>query len=271
VAQAHDYDKPATGVTLIGQLYAFLRNNFKALQSSHSGTTAPTQLVAGMQWYDTSTNPPVLKIYDGASWRTVTVGATDLVPHAATHAGGGSDILYARDMPIDAIVGTTATTVQEALDDFVDPATVGGFNPSGSAGFFHFAGDAALGGTHLQRITNDIYETVGPTGSGATNIWTALDAVPAGAKGVRVSALLWANNEETSGESFAQIQMRMNGSTALPGTVAVYTYPANLYARNAFSFDIPLDSNRRFEMKSKTQVATGASAGVTCYLEGWYC
>jgi hypothetical protein len=120
VAQAHDYDKPATGVTLIGQLYAFLRNNFNAVRSSHSGTTAPTQLVAGMQWYDTSLNPPVLKIYDGASWRTVTVGDTDLVPHAATHAGGGSDILYAADIPISAVAGSDATTVQEALGDTLD-------------------------------------------------------------------------------------------------------------------------------------------------------
>jgi hypothetical protein len=73
-----------------------------------------------MLWYDTSVNPPVLKIFDGASWRTLTVGSTDLVAHAATHARGSTDVLYARDMPVDPVAGSAAMSVQEALGDTVD-------------------------------------------------------------------------------------------------------------------------------------------------------
>lgn len=56
-----------------------LNDNFAALRSCNSGTSAPSGAVEGMLFAKTDTN--VLQVYDGASWNTV-------FPNYAT-AGGG--------------------------------------------------------------------------------------------------------------------------------------------------------------------------------------
>lgn len=40
-------------------------------------------------------------------------------------------------------------------------------------------------------VTEDAWESVGPTGSGATNIWTALDSAPANTSHIRVRAIIY--------------------------------------------------------------------------------
>lgn len=60
-------------------------NSFRtALHSTHSGATAPSYLVAGMLWADTTSANYELKMYDGAQWITVAIlDATNNVTRVA--------------------------------------------------------------------------------------------------------------------------------------------------------------------------------------------
>lgn len=46
-------------------------NPTKTVKINHIGNTPPSSPWTGMLWFDTSTNPPVLKYYDGTGWQTV--------------------------------------------------------------------------------------------------------------------------------------------------------------------------------------------------------
>jgi hypothetical protein len=59
-----------TNFTILGQ--AFYNNDPSSnpvLRASYVGSSAPSNPVAGTTWLDTSSNPPMLKVYDGNSWR----------------------------------------------------------------------------------------------------------------------------------------------------------------------------------------------------------
>lgn len=60
-----------TNFTILGQ--AFYNNDPTSqpiLRASYIGSSAPSNPVAGMTWLDTSTTPPVLKVYDGSNWKS---------------------------------------------------------------------------------------------------------------------------------------------------------------------------------------------------------
>ena len=63
-----------------GTVYTANANSaLEALDTCHSGATAPTDEVAnGKLWLDTSTTPAVLKVYDNAGWNIVYSGRGDL-------------------------------------------------------------------------------------------------------------------------------------------------------------------------------------------------
>jgi len=115
---------------------------------------------------------------------------------------------------------------------------------------YYLDGTAAVGTIlSLQGvITESAWETVGPTGSGADNIWTALDALPSAAIGVIVELWLAAN---------ATIDLVNNLRVGLcKGGYTVFHH--NLYCEvtgdGTSDFEnqermmllIPLDSSRRF-------------------------
>ena len=64
------------------------------------------------------------------------------------------------------------------------------------------------------NITEDIWESVGPTGSGADNIWTALDNLPAEATILRVRAAATLNQNSSSVASL--VIYMTNGDDATP-------------------------------------------------------
>jgi hypothetical protein len=59
-----------------GTVYTTNANaTLEALDTCHSGATAPTDEVAnGKLWFDTSTTPGILKVYNNASWQVVHSG-----------------------------------------------------------------------------------------------------------------------------------------------------------------------------------------------------
>jgi hypothetical protein len=98
------------------------------------------------------------------------------------------------------------------------------------------------------------WESVGPTGSGATNIWTAMDIIPAGAKWVELG-IRNGIFRPTSASVFCTVYGRVTGSStsigvsstiSLSGTRA--TGATTVENRTYNTKKIPVDSNLSFDL-----------------------
>lgn len=69
-------------------LAAFLEEFESAVNSDHSGATAPVYAIQGMRWRDTSNTPHLIKVYDGAQW--VTTGDLNPTTHVYRPWNNGS-------------------------------------------------------------------------------------------------------------------------------------------------------------------------------------
>lgn len=83
-----------------------------ALHSFHSGTTRPDYVVPGMMWWDVTTNPWVLKAFQGSD--DVVMGTLDTITNSFTPSGGFGMLL----------VSGTDTTMGYAVDKMVSAAGV---------------------------------------------------------------------------------------------------------------------------------------------------
>lgn len=63
--------------------------------------------------------------------------------------------------------------------------------------------------------TADVWATLGPTASGAANIWTALDSVPDGSEWIEIAIFL--RVQGTAGSITTSFHVRRNGSTEIAG------------------------------------------------------
>ena len=129
------------------------------------------------------------------------------------------------------------------------------------SGFFSFG--SAIGAS---------YETVGPTGSGATNTWSGLDSIPAGAK----YAKLLVNMSFTgNAQSFARQQaaFRSVGGAALPASQALNEFGVSSGSASRGNFsaivDVPLDEDGVFEMNYNPNLSGGATDFGFLYLIGY--
>ncbi len=149
--------------------------------------------------------------------------------------------------------------------------------PVASAGFFHFAGDAPFAGTALVRFEGGTQDsgswlTVGPTGSGAGVIWTALDAVPVNATGIRVNVHGYAaHGTNAAGMHEVKLKVRKAGSAVAPEwAIWVLAYLTNEVNIQRHTFDIPLSASRTFQMYWYRDAQAGGYYTLQLYLEGWY-
>jgi len=103
------------------------------------------------------------------------------------------------------------------------------------------------------------WESVGKTGSGATNIWTALDSVPAAAKAVILRLVAQNPNAST------YISFRVTGSaTAVSDrTRELYTVAGGY---EYIEISIPIDSSIRFDVYREGSATTGQ---IAVWLKGW--
>jgi hypothetical protein len=121
---------------------------------------------------------------------TVADGATAKNSHTHTLADGGTDVI------------ATATQINNKANSEAFVTNANG-NPNVSDTQFLIAVNIS-----------SAWESIGPTGSGADNIWTALDSVPAGADWIEVR--IEQTFQRTSGTDtgvYADIHARRNGSS----------------------------------------------------------
>jgi len=114
------------------------------------------------------------------------------------------------------------------------------------------------------NVTEGNWESVGPTGSGADNIWTAMDVIPAGAR----IAILFVNVDldptGTDSTQVAAVYIRSTGSSEGQTTGSiVINHRSNTddftgsSTRNSTNVFVPLDASRRFDIN---WIATGDTA-----------
>jgi len=157
---------------------------------------------------------------------------------------GGDDVLYAPAAPTG-YIRLTALYVQDEV-----------VKMSGDS--FDVAGG----------VTQATWESVGPTGSGADNIWTDLDDIPAGVKAVIINARL-----DVTGTTIAPtrtLRLRKTGSAEAgmgdDGQVEGETSTDNKLIVQYMTFTVPVDSSGRFDVRWD---GNGASGSVVIYKVGF--
>lgn len=114
-----DLESPVSGTELINDN---LEPAFAAILSQHSGSSRPSYVVAGMQWLDTTTNPWIVKIYDGAS--DATIGTVNTTTHVFTPSNTGvsdgdkGDVIVSSSGTVWTI-DSNAVTTSKILDNAV--------------------------------------------------------------------------------------------------------------------------------------------------------
>ena len=124
-------------------------------------------------------------------------------------------------------------------------------------------------------VTLATWETVGPTGSGADNTWTALDSVPAGVSWVEIRAYLTAQNGPGSTTPNLVLYARKNGSSS---PISASNRISQIWGRtdgggnangsSVSTHKIPVDSNVVFDVHW-TNSPAWSSPGVQLYLIGY--
>ena len=125
------------------------------------------------------------------------------------------------------------------------------------------------------NVADDTWESVGPTGSGATNIWTALDSVPDdNVKWLEIR--IFNQCIDNTGAAFNQsVYARKTGSTATNTearlvSIAFYEAttltPGQTQAISKVSFRVPIDSSGSFDINPSFG---GTSRSINLWLVGF--
>lgn len=176
--------------------------------------------------------------------------------------------------------GSKGTGTVNAEGLYVDGVDV--YPPTAVAGYFDTQGmlvhDDSADTTVLQidsAVTVDTWESVGPTGAGSDNTWTALDSVPAGAKAI-VVRIFHIHGGSTNGDQYWSVVWGMNAD-ATPSTNYGNAISNNgLYNRSGAleanytctTAIIPINSAREFQARWSAG-GTTPSTTIYMYLQGW--
>lgn len=135
-------------------------------------------------------------------------------------------------------------------------------NPHILQGEFVNSGDGATYSTTQLALdathSSGVWETIGPTGSGATNIWTALDNIPTTADWVEIKGQLYMEKASPSvGTVYAcTVFARKNGgstSSSAYNAIGYVSFKAvstnDMQLEGFLTGKIPLDANNIFDMR----------------------
>jgi hypothetical protein len=246
-----------------GNLFrADLNDTLSAIVSNNSSATEPATMYAYQWWADT--NSGLLKQRNAANngWVTIgtmaqtNLGLLSLSGGAMTGAITTNSTFDGRDISVDGIkldtIETNATTDQtgeEIRTAIGIPSAVTGHVRAGNTQLV--TGTTTLANYNVSNnIAENTWVTVGPTGSGATQIWAALDVLPTTATILLASVFI----SVTTNSSAQPGQMRFNaasGDVVSPNTnntqiAAIGFDPASTIALTEQGM-IPLGAGRIFK------------------------
>lgn len=182
--------------------------------------------------------------------------ATDPKSEGDDHVRGIKNVLKTTFPNISGAVNATHTEINE-LD--ASAAAISNFG-SGIRTYLYNANSAR---TRFDADTviavNGAAESIGPTGSSATNIWTAMDAMPSGCAAVILDVDIDVD-PTTSGVATYTVAFRATGTSVTDGPKV----GAGFHADNGLSVQthqqiiVPLDSSNRFDAQLLSSNATGS-------------
>lgn len=195
---------------------------------------------------------------------------------------GAVDIkmLDGTDPPAGALNSSGVSIVQHNGTNFrlLNPAvnwpTVSGF-VSGGRIYRHEGGGNSTALSVSADITESSFESVGPTGSGATNIWTPMDGISSGARIAIISIWMNAVGDEGGSDVELNAYARMTGSSVSAGnenSICMHRFANNnltVPPEGGVQMEamVPLDSSRRFD--ATWSGLNDASREVLFYLRGF--
>ena len=139
------------------------------------------------------------------------------------------------------------------------------------AGLFYLATDTPLSGTRIYRgegySDSNRWLTVGPTGSGADVIWTALDAVPSGARAAKLHLSVFGEHSHIAGSQEAGVYIRKAGSTVTPASAVFVSGQLADESCTAYNTIEVALVDRQLEFRWH---ASFNSYDIAMYLLGWY-
>ncbi len=193
---------------------------------------------------------------------------------ALTHTEVDANFTNLNTDKLQVASGGLNSTVAELnkVDD--SAAAVSGY-VSGMRTYLHADGANATTFDVDANVTEDTFESVGPTGSGADNEWAAMDDITATARIARIGVVL--NYDPVNIDTVAGVQLwaRGTGGTAVIGDSTLIVEldlspDDDVTGENTafFMVDVPLDASRRFDLAWNKNNAT-LTLGITLYLKGF--
>lgn len=124
------------------------------------------------------------------------------------------------------------------------------------------------------NVAETTWESIGPTGSGANNIWSSLDSVPADANWIELKCIVEGREGAASSNLPGALYLRKNGGTgAADGETLVNTFKdrsdSSGYAfcgNVTAGIKIPIDSSRRFQAY---WLSSFTYTSILLYVTGW--
>lgn len=164
-------------------------------------------------------------------------------------------------------------TASVAEINALDVASISGYD----AGVLHYIYSDGPSSTQFDIDANigATFESVGPTSSGATNIWSVLDSVPLGALAVKLKIFTLLTGSTNTDLYSVSVYARKTGGAASVATETQIVYErftnysgSNESTGGVTHVTIPIDASGRFDLAYST---TGTSPSVTChaYVEGF--
>ena len=160
-----------------------------------------------------------------------------------TRPAAGRAQIEGREVVTAAADATVLTsTIAELNKNDNSAAAITGY-VSGMRTYLHEDGANSTSFDADANITENTFESIGPTGSGATNIWTAMDDIPSGA---RIAILLV--DIQTDGNQL-EAYARATGSLAAAGSATTIAFLRANSAAPILKVEamVPLDASRRFD------------------------
>lgn len=165
----------------------------------------------------------------------------------------GSVAVTSSAAELNILDGVTSTAAE--LNKTDDSAAAVASYVSAMRNYVHVNGANATSFNVVGNVTESTFESVGPTGSGATNIWTALDDLPVAATIARLSVYTTIQPDGTDRLTGIAIYARQTGSATAAGELTQIHFHQFLVddfttgtPSSVSIAEVPLDSSRRFDI-----------------------